>query len=497
MDSGSRINPLLTLRYMQTENENKYFDRKSGQIRVADLAPHISAFANADGGTLVIGISDKRRTLEGINSCGDEKINEFINVPKDCCRPMPRYREEFIDIINEDGKPDQLLLLHIEPSIDQVIRTSNDRTYLRIGDKSKEMLGENLRNLEYAKGSRHFEDEINQNATIEDLDEELIDAYKNRIGAGNVDTHQVLAARGFIRKRDSNEYLTNAAVLLFAKNIMKFNMNCRIRFIRVDGLEMQVGANYNVVKDKSIDEPILRLVDAAKAFIADQLRVFTRQEHGSGRFVESPEYPEFPWLEGIINAVAHRDYAASGQFIKVSMFDDRMEIESPGRFPNIVTADNISYTRFSRNKTISRVMTEFEWVRELNEGVKKIYSDMADAGLPAPKFIETPNTVKLILKNNIDERTAYRNNEVINSALNPEMSELMSESVSKSMSELERARMQIILNYLDTNKEINSSTAAKLLEVEIKTASRLLSKAEKLDILKSAGKTKNKVYFKK
>ena len=494
MDIDSRINPLLTLKYMQTEKENKYFDRKSGQIHVADLAPHISAFANADGGTLVIGISDKKRTLEGIKSCGDEKINEFINAPKDCCRPMPRYREEFVEITNEGGKPDQLLLLHIEPSVDQVIRTSNDRTYLRIGDKSKEMLGENLRNLEYAKGSRHFEDEINQNAAIEDLDEKLIDAYKDRIGARNIDTHQVLTARGFMQKRDGKEYLTNAAVLLFAKNIMKFNMNCRIRFIRIDGREMQVGANYNVVKDKSIDEPILRLVDDAKAYISDQLRVFTRQEHESGRFEESPEYPEFSWFEGIINAVAHRDYAASGQFIKVSMYDDRLEIESPGRFPDIVTADNISYTRFSRNTTISRVMTEFEWVRELNEGVKKIYSDMADACLPAPEYIETPNTVKLILRNNVDERTAHRNralNEAINHVLKPAMSELM----SKSMSELERARMQIILNYLDGNKEINSSTAAKLLEVEGKTASRLLAKAEKLDILKSAGKTKNKVYF--
>jgi len=216
------------------------------------------------------------------------------------------------------------------------------------------------------------------------------------------------------------------------------------------------------------------------------LRVFTRQEHGSGRFVESPEYPEFPWFEGIINAVCHRNYAASGQFIKVSMYDDRLEIESPGRFPDIVTADNISYTRFSRNKTISRVMTEFEWVRELNEGVKKIYSDMIDAGLPEPEYIETPNTVKLILRNNIDERTAHRN-KVTKETLSTVMSELMSE--------LERARIQIILRYLDTNKEINSSTAAKLLEVEVRTARRLLLKAEKLGILKSAGKTKSKVYF--
>ena len=76
-----------------------------------------------------------------------------------------------------------------------------------------------------------------------------------------------------------------------------------------------------------------------------------------------------------------------------------------------------------------------------------------------------------------------------------EGNDTMSELMSESMSELERTRMQIILHYLDTNKEINSSIAAKLLKVEIKTSSRLLSKAAKLNILKSYGKTKNKVYF--
>lgn len=482
MSIVSKINPLLTLEYMQTESENKYFDRKSGQIKVADLAPHISAFANADGGTLVIGISDKKRTLEGINSCGDDRINEFINAPKDCCRPMPRYREEFLDITNEHGKSDRILLLHIEPSIDQVIRTSNDRTYLRIGDKSKEMLGENLRNLEYAKGSRHFEDEINLNATIDDLDPELIQAYKKRIGAGSIDTHQVLSARGFIQKREGSEHLTNAAVLLFAKNIMRFNMNCRIRFIRVDGREMQVGANYNVVKDKSIDEPILRLVDAAKAFITDQLRVFTKQEHGSGKFVESPEYPEFPWFEGIINAVAHRDYAASGQFIKVSMYDDRLEIESPGRFPNIVTADNISYTRFSRNKTIARVMTEFEWVRELNEGVKKIYSDMADAGLPAPEYIETPNTVRLILRNNIDERTAHRNRA---------SGDAVSEAVNEAVNEAVTADEQKIIDEIKANPNVSQNVIAEKTGFSRSKVQRLMKSMTERKIIRRIGADKN------
>ena len=66
----------------------------------------------------------------------------------------------------------------------------------------------------------------------------------------------------------------------------------------------------------------------------------------------------------------------TGSYIKVSMFDDRLEILSPGKLPSIVTIDNIRDTRFSRNPRIARVLTEFGWVRELNEGVKRIYEDM-------------------------------------------------------------------------------------------------------------------------
>lgn len=78
---------------MLEEEENKYFDRKSAQIRPSELAELISAFANAEGGTIVIGVSDKKRILEGINKVGTVKINDFITAPKDCCKPMPAHTE--------------------------------------------------------------------------------------------------------------------------------------------------------------------------------------------------------------------------------------------------------------------------------------------------------------------------------------------------------------------------------------------------------------------
>lgn len=164
----SKINPLLTLEYMLTEEENKYFDRKSAQIKPSEIADLISAFANAEGGTIVIGISDKKRKLEGISKVGTVKINDLVAAPKDCCKPMPAYTEEFIEIINVDGETDQLLLLHIHAAVDQIIRTNNDSTFLRIGDRTKEMKGDDLKNLEYSKATRHFEDELNLEAEIDD-----------------------------------------------------------------------------------------------------------------------------------------------------------------------------------------------------------------------------------------------------------------------------------------------------------------------------------------
>lgn len=409
MTITSQVKSFLSLEYMTTEHENKYFDRKSARIKVSDLAPHICGFANADGGTLVIGISDKACLLEGINKYGEDKINDFINAPKDLCKPMPQYQEEFIYVTNADGEEDRLLLLHIFPSINQVIRTVNDSTWLRIGDKTKEMLGENLRNLEYTKSSRHYEDELNEDAEIEDLDSELLEQYKKHIGADGLSYEQILKARGFLKNSNGKDRLTNAAVLLFAKNVQQFYPNCRIRFVRYDGTFLKVGTKMNIIRDTSIELPILRMIEKAREFISTQLREFTALNYKSGRFETVPEYPEFAWFEGIVNAVTHREYAMTGSYIKISMYDDRLEIESPGKLPNIVTIENIRETRYSRNPRISRVLTDFGWVRELNEGVKRIYSDMEDFFLEPPAYSEPEHSVLLILRNNIVMRTERQN----------------------------------------------------------------------------------------
>lgn len=480
MDNGirSEINHFLTLEYMINEDENKYFDRKSAAIKPSDLAQHISAFANAEGGTLVIGISDKARKIEGINSYGAEKINAFIAAPKTCCKPMPHFKEEFLDVINSKGENDRILLLHIFASVDRIIRTTNDSTYLRIGDKSKELKGEDLRNLEYAKSTSHFEDEICEDVEIDDLDADLIKNYKSKIGAPDIETSHMLRARGFLKRHNKEMKLTYAAVLLFAENPLQFYPNCRIRFIRYDGTAEQVGTNINIIKDVNIEAPILKIIEQAKSFISSQLREFTALNPETGMFQIVPEYPEFAWLEGIVNAVTHREYGISGRYIKVSMFDDRLEIESPGKLPNIVNVDNIQSTRYSRNPRIARVLTEFGWVRELNEGVRRIYTDMQSFYLDPPIYTEPDQSVKLTLKNNIAMRTMRQENRIATR---------LGDELWNELDELEKS----ILSYMAGKNSVTTIELAQITHVSTKTINVRINDLISKNIVKANGKKRS------
>ena len=158
-------------------------------------------------------VSDKDREIEGMKSLPHKKYNDIISAPEECCSPMPNYKVEILDVKNKDGEDDEIIIFHIEAETERIIRTTNGTTYLRIGDRSKELKGEDLVNLEYARNTRRYEDELNKEATLEDLDLELLHEYKEKISALELSDEQVLKARGFLKEKDDKKYLTNGAVL--------------------------------------------------------------------------------------------------------------------------------------------------------------------------------------------------------------------------------------------------------------------------------------------
>lgn len=379
--------------------EGHYFDRKSARKNPDEIAKHVMAFANAAGGKLVVGIEDDG-TVTGFKRDKAHTIEGFEQAHVTELKPSPKVEADRMRVVNSKGEDDQVLVLDIDYSDDQVIRRRKDgMVALRDGDKSLTLDYEQIRALEYDKGIIRYESIVCKDSGLDDIDHEAVEAYKAALGA-DISDEQLLRSRHFLK----DDHLTNAGVLLFATEPSFILPQARIRVVKIDGTELGTGAHMNVVKDETFDGPLVKAYPQAKAFIASQLRDFQFERPGA-TFTTVSEYPEFPWAEGLANAIAHRDYSLEGEYIRVYIFDDRMEITSPGKTPNFVTIENMRDSRYSRNPRLARALTAFEWVREFNEGVKKIYGDMSDAGLPEPEF-STPNkqSVKLTLRNNIKNR---------------------------------------------------------------------------------------------
>ena len=218
---------------------------------------------------------------------------------------ISREEGQYYDVKSAQKKPSELA--DIVSAYANAEGRNRRHRHQRQDTQTRKLTVEEIRQLEYEKGVAHYEEEVCQYATMEDLDSELLDSYRQKIGAAHQNNEQVLRARQFIVKRHGEDMLTNAAVLMFGKNVRGFFPHCRIRYIKVNGTAMRTRAEFNVVKGRSFDLPLLRLIPETKRFVSDQLDERTTLE-SDGRFHTYPEYPEFAWVESITNAVCHRQW---------------------------------------------------------------------------------------------------------------------------------------------------------------------------------------------
>ncbi len=143
-----------------TLKENQYFDRKSARKDDREIAKHISAFANAAGGKLVVGIEDNGE-VTGFRRNGARDIENFERAALTTCTPPPIVHRERISVVNSSGEDDSVLVLDIEPSTSHsVARMSDGDVFLRQNDKSVKLNREQVIALEFDKGQRIFEDEL-------------------------------------------------------------------------------------------------------------------------------------------------------------------------------------------------------------------------------------------------------------------------------------------------------------------------------------------------
>ena len=393
----SRHNTLITRKYLQTEPENQYFERKGlgkDLIKPGKIAEELIGMLNADGGLLVLGISDKGE-LQDLNSLASDTLNEYRKLVFDFITPPCNIVLEEIML---DGN--LIFLYHVEQEFERTFCHSGSKDYfLRVADTNRKLNFEQVKKLEYDKNIRQFEDEVVSDFDEEDLDRELLEEYAKKLN--KADCYELLKARHLIKKKDGRILFKKSAILLFGKNPESYIPTASVRYIRYNGVDEKTGDLHNVSKDQRFENNIPNLIIELRDFLRIALNDYYFLDIKVGRFVKIAEYPEYAWLEGIVNALCHRSYNRQGSSIYIKHFDDRLEISNSGPLPAQVTVENIRTERFARNPRIARVLEDFGYVRQLNEGVKRIYETMEQSMLSVPEYSVRNSNVYLILRNRI------------------------------------------------------------------------------------------------
>lgn len=438
-------------------HEGQYFDRKSARIKPNDLAKIITAMANSAGGKVAVGIEDDG-TVTGFRIDRAYAPEEFEQCALMHCEPSPDVTSTRVEITNNRGQADFVLVLNIEPSRNHVIKRRNDgAVYLRVGDKNMPLNYEQTLKLQYDKHQLVFEDEPVPDSSIEDIDHEIVDRFKRALGTTISDEKALRSAR-FLTK---DGLLTRAGVLLFAEHPTSFLPQARVRVLRFEGNALETGRSLNIIKDRTFEGPIPKTVEGASMFISGMLREYQYMDEHA-KFQTIPEYPEFAWFEGLVNAVTHRDYSYAGEHIRISMYDDRLEILSPGKLPNTVTLENMRTTRYARNPRIAKTLVAFGWVREMNEGVQRIYNEMQAAFLHDPIYSEPDGQyVKLTLENSSTSRV-LRSQDTLEAHIGKD--------VLESLNEYEIAAVQLAYS----EKKVTRKELAARLGRSLKLASATL-----------------------
>jgi ATP-dependent DNA helicase RecG len=353
--------------------------KKRDEELAREIVRVLSGLANADGGTLLVGV-EPDKSVTGIPHDLAE-IQRLVQAPQHLLAPPLNAAAEKVQLGN-------LVLLKFEvASALGVYRVSGGRSFYRIGSETPSLSSEQIHNLKEAKRNISYERQQPFDAGWDALDPAAVAEFCGKLNEPR-DAQAVLADSYHLMDRSGGLPVPNmAALLLFGKNPGYWHPRCGIDFVKYDGTERRYGADINVVKRIHFEAPLVRLIDEAVGRIKEHIRERTILHDLF--FRERLEYPSFAWQEALVNAVAHRDYSAGGAAIEVWMFNDRVEVRSPGLPPPPVTLEQLQQQKsihFSRNPLIVRVLADLGYLREMGEGIPRMFHEMEHFGLRPPEF---------------------------------------------------------------------------------------------------------------
>lgn len=399
--------PEILQLFLDTQ-EWQFFECKRAAAQPVKLLETVVAFANTDGGFLVVGLEDPSKAhgekrLIGISE-NLSNVSDFLKlVEKEIDPPLVLWNKFELNIINIHKAQDKLLSVNIKKSNDVHSLKKGD-TFVRRGHQNIKIGSSEIMRLKYEKGAIKFENELSRKKSFEDLDMELLGTYKKDTQSEGLNNWQFLKDNGLAIKHNGNYELTKAGILLFGKNpSVSLGSKCGIKISHYYGTKPSYSGQPNFVRRPfTIEGPLLHQIEKCLKYFRDVVASSPPKLSGAS-FKPSFLIPEWVFQEAVTNAVIHRNYFVQDD-IQIRFFDDRIEIESPGSFPGHITVSNIRFERFARNPLILRTLNRFKLAPNLDigEGVDRMFKVMTEHNLYEPLYFPPsirPNSVLLILLN--------------------------------------------------------------------------------------------------
>lgn len=373
--------------------ESHFFDRKACGIKGAKVQKLAVAFANADGGEFVLGVADDKdepdpsKRWDGFSTLED--MNGLLQAVFDITPSLDlRY-----EILNCATKPGHVLRVIVEKS-SEVHKTGDGTVYRRHGAQSLPIKDpQKITELAFAKGASSFEDQL-----LKDIPAELVvesDELKEFLDH-------------YSPKTDPLEFCVNQNLLDFktwtprVASVLLFHpapsgsvpRKCGVKITRYETKEDDPERDH-LADQITVEGPLYQQIVSSIEAIKNVMKSVTIWTADGLKNVEYP--PESIW-EVVVNALIHRDYSVSDD-VQILIYDNRIEVLSPGRLPGYVTVENILDARFSRNPKIVRTLNRYKDApnKDLGEGLNTAFQKMKEWGLKDPEISEDGAYVKVLL----------------------------------------------------------------------------------------------------
>lgn len=358
--------PLLT---QIQQGESKILELKAQLPQNDQIAKTLIAFANTSGGKLVIGVNDDR-TLKGINSDDFFNLQDKISsIAHDSCSPnlLPHT---YIENINGT----ELFIIEVTRGalLPYFLKSKGKEqgTYIRLNASNRLADANYITQLELQRVNQCFDEQINPNVNLHELD--LTPLAQRFTQSGKVLDQQKLLNLKLIQKHNEQFYPTHGLLILLG-----YYEHAETKCARFKGVNMTV-----FLDKKEYTGDLIAQLEQAELFIKNHLHL--KVEINGLQRTETYEIPMAAIREVLVNAYVHRDYSNFGRDIKVAIYDDRINIISPGALPNGLTLEDLHQGRSEiRNRVVARVFKALGLVEQWGSGVARIQQMLSEQGLEA------------------------------------------------------------------------------------------------------------------